>query len=820
MDPPAGGPAGGHGGGLGPGAGRFLPGLSLGAAAGGWLAGRVRRPWRWAAGAEAAVALPALLLPHWTGWVWPALGPEALVGAAGGAVKFLLSALVVTPPAAAMGAVLPLALAGLPPRPDAARTAVRLYAANTAGGVAGLGLLTFVLLDRVGVAGALLTAAAANLTAAAGFAALDRIGGRREPPVDAAESEVPGPSPRRRTGAGLLVLAAASGFAVLAAEVLALRAVMLVAPLSFHAPAVVLGTVLTALALGAAAAPRVAGRPGPTGTAVPAVVGICTAPLLFMWVARQVEIGPEPTFAGFLTKLTLFAAASLGPCFFAAGLLFPAVAAEAKAAGGAATGRRWGRLLAVNGVAGWLGAEVAYRVLMPSAGLYPAFAAVGAALALAAAAAALLRGGRDGASAAFGAAGAACFALWCGTGPLGRLPTVSPRLGFEVLAERIDREGAVAVVAHPSFGRAILVSNQYLLGSTSAAADQRRQAHLPLLLHPRPERVAFIGVATGITPGAAPDHSAVRRVTAVELSPAVVEAARDYFTAENGGLVGHPRAEVVVEDGRTFLAASPGRFDAIVGDLILPWSPGEGRLYSREHFAAATRALRPGGLYAQWLPLYQLTPGQFRTIRDTFLSVFPRAELVRRGFGVRSPAVALVGWRDGAGTDWAAVRRRCAAARADGLRDPAVRHAEAVAMLHLGPASRFGDGPPVPSDTPAAPNTLDRPRVELDAGRERVTGVPNRKYLRGGRWLDLLERGVRGRGGATVGGGGAMEQFRSRGLRWSEAEARLLIADRSGGGDIPTRSPPLPDALRTDDAADWSLWPADPRLAAGAISEK
>ena len=573
--------------------GGFFLGLAVGAAVGGRLAGRPRRPWRWAAGAEAAVALlalPALLLPHWTGWVWPALGPDALVGAAGGA----------------------------------------------AGG--------------------------------------------------------------------------------------------------------------------------------------------------------------------------------------AAKFLLSAVAAAAKPAGGAATGRLWGRLLAINGVAGWLGAEVAYRVLMPSAGLYPAFAAVGAGLALAAAAAALLREGRDGVSAAFGAAAAACFALWCGTGTLGRLPTVSPRLGFEVLDERIDREGAVAVVAHPSFGRAILVSNQYLLGSTSAAADQRRQAHLPLLLHPAPERVAFVGVATGITPGAALDHSAVRRVTAVELSPAVVEAARDHFAAENGGLVGDPRADVVTEDGRTYLAASPGRFDVIVGDLILPWSPGEVRLYSREHFAAAERALRPGGLYAQWLPLYQLTPEQFRTIRDTFLPVFPRAEPVRRGFGVRSPAVALAGWRGGAGTDWAAVRRRCAAARADGLLDPAVRHAGAVAMLHLGPAAGFGDGPRTPLDVRTPLNTPDRPRVELDAGRERVTGVPNRKYLRGGRWLDLLGRGVRNWDGATVGEAGALRRFRLWGLRWSEAEARLLIADGSGGDAVTVRTPPVPEALRTDDAANWSLWPADPRLAAGAIS--
>ena len=48
------------------------------------------------------------------------------------------------------------------------------------------------------------------------------------------------------------------------------------------------------------------------------------------------------------------------------------------------------------------------------------------------------------------------------------------------------------------------LDNYYVLGSSAAATNERRQGLLPLLLHPDPHRVAFIGLATGITASAGP----------------------------------------------------------------------------------------------------------------------------------------------------------------------------------------------------------------------------------------------------------------------------------------------------------------------------
>ena len=50
--------------------------------------------------------------------------------------------------------------------------------------------------------------------------------------------------------------------------------------------------------------------------------------------------------------------------------------------------------------------------------------------------------------------------------------------------------------------------------------------HLPLLLHPRPERVANIGLGGGLTLAAITAHPEPREISLIELDPLVVEATR------------------------------------------------------------------------------------------------------------------------------------------------------------------------------------------------------------------------------------------------------------------------------------------------------
>jgi spermidine synthase len=80
---------------------------------------------------------------------------------------------------------------------------------------------------------------------------------------------------------------------------------------------------------------------------------------------------------------------------------------------------------------------------------------------------------------------------------------------------------------------------------------------------------------------------------------------------------------IVVEDDRNYLLATKEKFDLVIADLFPPWKFGSGGLYTREHFEAFRKRLDRGGLFAQWLPLCQISEKEFGIIARTMIEVFP-----------------------------------------------------------------------------------------------------------------------------------------------------------------------------------------------------
>jgi hypothetical protein len=125
--------------------GAFFVGLALGA----WFASRPAPPstsfWKriaWAEFGVAFLAVPVLVSAQFADWIWsrPAIGSWT---------PFFAPPLLVLPPAVFMGLVLPWILRALADHADANRT-VRLYAANLMGGIAGIALVMWLGLPRLG----------------------------------------------------------------------------------------------------------------------------------------------------------------------------------------------------------------------------------------------------------------------------------------------------------------------------------------------------------------------------------------------------------------------------------------------------------------------------------------------------------------------------------------------------------------------------------------------------------------------------------------------------------------------------------------------
>jgi len=112
-----------------------------------------------------------------------------------------------------------------------------------------------------------------------------------------------------------------------------------------------------------------------------------------------------------------------------------------------------------------------------------------------------------------------------------------------------------------------------------------------------------------------------------------------FFGKENHGVLDDPRTRVVIDDARHYVLTTNERFDVITSDPIHPWIKGSATLYTKEYFELCRRRLNPGGVVAQWVPLYQ---SDLRTVKSeiaTFFEAFPNGtiwsnDLIGMGYDV------------------------------------------------------------------------------------------------------------------------------------------------------------------------------------------
>jgi spermidine synthase len=228
-------------------------------------------------------------------------------------------------------------------------------------------------------------------------------------------------------------------------------------------------------------------------------------------------------------------------------------------------------------------------------------------------------------------------ALWIRPAP--SLIRVPP--GGALLAVKEGPMATASVVDDASGARYLEVNGHFRMGGTNSVRSDYRQAMLPLLLHPAPRRAVFLGVGTGATLVGGARMPGVE-VHGVELSPEVAGLLPWFADPAVPG----PAPHVVVADARRYVAADPTRYDVIIADLFHPALDGSGALYTTEHFAAVRERLAPGGVFCQWLPLYQLDVPSLRAIIRAFLDVYPGGSAWLAHFSVRTPMLALVGAAD------------------------------------------------------------------------------------------------------------------------------------------------------------------------------
>jgi spermidine synthase len=216
-------------------------------------------------------------------------------------------------------------------------------------------------------------------------------------------------------------------------------------------------------------------------------------------------------------------------------------------------------------------------------------------------------------------------------------------------------ESTVSVIRVKGAEMAFLTNGRVEASShLQAQQNQYTLGHLPVLLARDPRDVLVVGMGSGMTAGATAVHPGVERVTVAEIEPKVVGVARA-FEAYNHRVLDNPKVRVVLNDGRNFLMTTPQRFDVITADPIHPWFKGASYLYASEYFALAAAHLKPGGVIAQWLPIYELTPDDLRSVVRTFQQHFAHTMMWLDHYDA-----ALVGSAEPFAVDEAEIERRIA----------------------------------------------------------------------------------------------------------------------------------------------------------------
>ncbi len=420
------------------------------------------------------------------------------------------------------------------------------------------------------------------------------------------------------TGAAVVLI----GFTAATAQIVLLRELMAVFGGNEMAVGLALASWLFWTAVGSALAGRLARRSGDPrrlmaglevllAAALPATILAVRASKTALQSVPGESLGPA--------SVLLVSAAALSFCCLLSGALFPAGARLLGAEPGAATSAAY-VLEAIGSVAG---GALAGLVLVRFLGALQIACMLGL-LNLLAASMLAVRGARVRGAAV--CAVAAAFALvWLPFG-VPRFEAASlARLwpGYHLAATRNSAYGSLAVVE--AEGVRGLYDDGLLLFHAPDPESAEEAVHYALLEHPAPRTLLLIGGGAGGSLVQALQHPTLERVDYVELDPAILDLARDYFPQFRAT---DSRVHVHVTDGRLFVKETGAAFDVVIVNLPEPRTAQLNRFYTLEFFREAAAKMTPDGVLSFHLAASEnyISPdlAEFlRSIDKTLRMVFP-----------------------------------------------------------------------------------------------------------------------------------------------------------------------------------------------------
>lgn len=576
-------------------------------------------------------------------------GVMALIPAAGTELwlKFAIAAALLVIPTTAMGATFPVMAAVLIRTQEHVGTRIsQLYGFNTFGAVLGAGLSGFVVIPAWGLDGAIYAAATLNAIVVVGamianFAAPLRPVSILEPHVETAESPLPtapvDDAGMRWRAAATLV---ATGFASVAAQVGWTKYLAMFTGSTIYGLSAILTVFLAGIAVGSwvigtfidrIARPKLFMAGGLLALAATLVLARAGLSLLPPVQGALNVLGIEGT-SDHLVRLAIVLVLIFPPTFVF-GMLFPI---NLKLYCGDVSGvrKRVGEAYAINTLASIAGAVLAGFWIIPVFGTDMLLTGVAVGVALLP----LVWGGEGLQRVQRFAMPALVVLVLAGNQLLGHLDfkALVASVGYDDSSRdgkagdfMFLKEGKAGVITLVSYdGKNARLQNNglnesqiSLTNSNNLLTTEALLGLVPYLLRPDAKSAFMLGFGGGISTTAL-TLTGLEKIHVVELEPAVVDAVR---TIKDGPATAldDPRVSLEFNDARNTLLVQPTTYDIIVSQPSHPWLSGSANVFTQEFWSVARSRLNEGGVFSQWINLFQMDATTLKALLKAFYTVFP-----------------------------------------------------------------------------------------------------------------------------------------------------------------------------------------------------
>lgn len=175
----------------------------------------------------------------------------------------------------------------------------------------------------------------------------------------------------------------------------------------------------------------------------------------------------------------------------------------------------------------------------------------------------------------------------------------TPNVKFSIRVDKQLYSGVsdyqrIDILESAEFGRFLTLDGYMMLTEKDEFIYHEMITHVPMCVHPNPERVLVIGAGDGGVVRELCRYPEVKHIDLVEIDEMVVQVCRQ-FLPQTACKLDDPRVHIHFADGLKFVRRCEDEYDLIIVDSTDPFGPGEG-LFTKEFYGNCYKALHADGI--------------------------------------------------------------------------------------------------------------------------------------------------------------------------------------------------------------------------------